>query len=194
MSERTIKFAPSVLGPVLQSASTELFPSLRRKEGAMATDDDTPDLARWAGGLPAFERLTDIFYRKVVLHPLLAPRFASMPRDHARHVAAFVHEVFSGAPSYSSAGGSHKHMIARHVGRQLSEPERRAWVDLLLTSADEAGLPSDPEFRASFVGYLEWGSRLALINSQGDEQPEEDAPMPRWGWTSPGGPYRRIAD
>ena len=27
-------------------------------------------------------------------------------------------------------------------------------------------MPDDPEFRSALVGYLEWGSRLAVINSQ----------------------------
>ena len=30
-------------------------------------------------------------------------------------------------------------------------------------------MPDDPEFRSAIVGYLEWGSRLAVINSASDE-------------------------
>jgi hypothetical protein len=29
-------------------------------------------------------------------------------------------------------------------------------------AADDAALPDDPEFRAAFMGYVEWGTRLAL--------------------------------
>ncbi|MET7402467.1 hypothetical protein ABZS66_54195 [Dactylosporangium sp. NPDC005572] len=49
-------------------------------------------------------------------------------------------------------------------------------------AADEVALPRDPEFRAAFVGYLEWGTRLAVLNSQPDADPVRDAPVPRWGW------------
>jgi hypothetical protein len=28
------------------------------------------------------------------------------------------------------------------------------------------GPPDDPEFRAAFAGYIEWGTRLAFANSQ----------------------------
>jgi hemoglobin len=35
----------------------------------------------------------------------------------------------------------------------------------MLETADEICLPSDPEFRAAFMGYLEWGTRLAVMNS-----------------------------
>src|ERR1043166_3725455 len=116
----------------------------------MAIEDDVPDLAPWAGGRPAIDRLMSAFYGKVKDHPLLAARFASMPADHAEHVAAFVFEVLSGEPSYSERGGTHASMIARHKGRRRQEAERRAWVDLMTRCADEAGLPQDPEFRASF--------------------------------------------
>jgi len=43
-------------------------------------------------------------------------------------------------------------------------------------------LPDDPEFRAAFAGYLEWGTRLARENSQPGADPVRDAPVPRWGW------------
>jgi len=60
----------------------------------------------------------------------------------------------------------------------------------LLQTADEIGLKSDPEFRSAFVGYIEWGTRLAVINSQLAENPMTDnEPMPKWGWGETGGPY-----
>ena len=49
-------------------------------------------------------------------------------------------------------------------------------------AADDAGLPDDPEFRAALVGYLEWGTRLALHNSEPDADVVRDAPVPQWGW------------
>ena len=48
--------------------------------------------------------------------------------------------------------------------------------------ADDAGLPSDPEFRAALVGYLEWGTRLAMHNSQPGADVVQQAPVPHWGW------------
>jgi truncated hemoglobin YjbI len=37
--------------------------------------EDVPTLAAWAGGLPAFEKLTESFYAKVPHHAILAPVF-----------------------------------------------------------------------------------------------------------------------
>ena len=64
-------------------------------------------------------------------------------------------------------------------------------MELLLLSADEIGMPDDPEFRSAFVGYIEWGSLLAVINSQpGVVPPPPDSPMPKWGWGEVKGPYQ----
>ncbi|TIT51665.1 MAG: globin, partial [Mesorhizobium sp.] len=42
-----------------------------------------------------------------------------------------------------------------------------------------------------FMGYVEWGSRLAKMNSNlGETCDPEAEPMPAWGWGVPGGPYR----
>jgi hemoglobin len=161
------------------------------RDDDMSDEETVPSLASWAGGPAAIRGLFERFYQRVANHELLAPIFASMDPKHAEHVAAFVAEVLGGPKDYSSAGGSHAGMITRHLGRKLTQEQRQAWMALLLDTADELGLPDDPEFRASLVGYLEWGSRLAVQNSQeGVEAPDSAAPMPSWTWSSPGGPYR----
>jgi hemoglobin len=43
-------------------------------------------------------------------------------------------------------------------------------------------LPDDPEFRAAFVSYLEWGTRLAVHNSAPGATPLHGAPVPKRGW------------
>jgi hemoglobin len=148
-----------------------------------------PTLFEWMGGAPALEQLVTTFYQRVPGDPLLGPVFAHMDPEHARHVAAFVGEVFGGPKAYSDEHGGHPNMIRRHLGRSLREPQRRRWLLLLLECADEVGLPDDPEFRSAFVAYLEWGTRLAVINSQPGAEVVEDAPMPVWGWGEVKGPY-----
>jgi hypothetical protein len=53
-------------------------------------------------------------------------------------------------------------MISQHIGKGLTEDKRARWVALILRSAQDAGLPADPEFRSAFSSYIEWGSRLAV--------------------------------
>jgi hypothetical protein len=89
----------------------------------------------------------------------------------------------SGNPeAYNNQRGGYPAMLGHHLGKGITEAQRRRWVSLLLDSLDAAELPDDPEFRAAFVGYVEWGTRLALGNSQPDAEPFEHAPVPRWGW------------
>ncbi len=154
------------------------------------TETPTPTLFDWAGGAPALEKLTDLFYKKVKADPLLGPIFIHMDAHHPRYVADFIGEVFGGPADYSKNREGHDHMIAQHLGRHLTEQMRRRWVEVLLDTADEAGLPDDPEFRSAFVGYIEWGTRLAVINSQPGVEPGPAGPMPKWGWGEVKGPYQ----
>ncbi len=154
------------------------------------SDSTPPSLYAWAGGAEAFQRLMARFYDQVHQDPILAPVFAHMDARHAAYVADFVAEVFGGPPAYSEAHGGHAQMISRHLGRNLTQEQRRRWVNLLLDCADEVKLPDDPEFRSAFVAYLEWGSRLAVLNSQPGATPAApDSPMPAWGWGEVKGPY-----
>jgi len=153
-------------------------------------NEPVPTLFEWAGGMPAVERLTICFYEKVRQDELLAPVFAQMSSQHPHFVAEFIGEVLGGPKAYTADRGGHPHMIARHLNRHLTEVQRRRWVNLLLDAADEVKLPNDPEFRSALVGYLEWGSRLAVMNSQPGGTAGADTPMPRWDWGPPGGPYR----
>jgi hemoglobin len=151
---------------------------------------EIPSLYEWMGGQASLERLLSLFYQRVAQDALLAPVFARMSAAHAEHVSAFLAEVFGGPQRYSQSLGGHPNMIRHHLGRALSEAQRKRWVDLLCECADALGVPGDPEFRSAFVAYLEWGSRLAVINSQPGAQVDAEQPMPRWGWGEVKGPYR----
>ncbi|GAC1438172.1 MAG: group II truncated hemoglobin [Solirubrobacteraceae bacterium] len=150
---------------------------------AMSERVPVPTIYEWAGGSAAFERLTEIFYRDHVPgDPLLGPIFAAMPAEHPHHVAVWLAEVFGGPDGYTREHGGYRNMLERHRGLALSEPQRARWLALIGLAADDAGLPEDPEFRSAFIAYLEWGTRLALANSQPGAEPPLRAPVPRWGW------------
>jgi truncated hemoglobin YjbI len=156
--------------------------------------DQEPTLFEWAGGLPALTRMTRIFYGKYVPEdPLLSSLFADMAPDHPERVAAWLGEVFGGPKGYSERYGGYERMVSRHLGRALSEEQRARWVELLCRSADDAGLPADPEWRAAFVAYLEWGSRIALENSQLGAHPPPHMPVPRWWWVCDATPGSRVS-
>ena len=151
-----------------------------------------PTLYKWVGGVERLEALFMTFYSRVPADPILGPVFANMAPEHFRTVAHFVGEVLGG-PALYSGDGTHGHatMVAKHLGRHLTNVQRKRWMTLLLDTADELNLPDDPEFRSSLVGYLEWGSRLATVNSASTENPiDTKTPMPQWGWGETKGPYQ----
>lgn len=157
--------------------------------------DAQPTIFEWAGGLPAFTRMTRIFYEKYVPQDeLLAPLFANMSTDHPQRVAKWLSEVFGGPHYYSEGYGGYPRMLSQHLGKCITEEMRARWVSLLQQSAKDAGLPNDAEFASVFRSYIEWGSRLAVENSQTNAKPPEHMPMPHWDWmTAAGRPGSRIS-
>jgi truncated hemoglobin YjbI len=135
--------------------------------------DADPTLFEWAGGLPALTRMTRLLYeRHVPADDLLAPVFAAMPPGYPQDEAAVMAGAFGG-PGPVVSGPAAPWFAAPRP--DLAEPQRARWVVLALRAADEAMLPTDPQFRAALTSYLEWSSRVAGT-----------APPP-WDW-GPAGP------
>jgi CDGSH-type Zn-finger protein/truncated hemoglobin YjbI/ferredoxin len=150
-------------------------------------------LFQWAGGFPALLRLTRRFYEvHVPSDALLSGLFSQMSPDHPQRVAAWLGQVFGGPPAYSERYGEYDRMISQHLDKALTPQQRARWVQLLCQSADEVGLPADAEFRAAFTAYLEWGSRIALENSQPGVHPPPHMPVPRWWWACNAYPWTRM--
>jgi hemoglobin len=145
--------------------------------------EETPTIYEWAGGRPAFRAWLERFYDLVEEDELLAPAFGGIvSRQHRDHVLDWWCEVMGGPPAYTEQRGGYEAMLAHHRDLAISAEQRLRFVTLLSVAADDAGLPADPEFRAALMGYAEWGTRLAVHNSQPGAEVAEHAPVPRWGW------------
>jgi hemoglobin len=145
--------------------------------------DTTPTIYEWAGGRDAFERWLNVFYDMVEGDDLIAPLFGgTVSREHRDHVTTWWAEVMGGPAEYTESLGGYEHMLAKHHNLAITPEMRIRFVTMLSRAADEAGLPSDPEFRAALIGYAEWGTRLAMHNSQPGADVVEHAPGPRGGW------------
>ena len=143
----------------------------------------TPTLYEWAGGQAVIRRLMDCFYDRVERDQLLSPYFpGGVSEEHRAHVSTWWSEVLGGPAGYTEDLGGYENMLAHHRGLAIAPEERHRFVSLLSLAADDAGLPDDPEFRSALVAYAEWGSRLAMHNSQPGAKVFEHAPVPRWGW------------
>ena len=142
-----------------------------------------PTIYEWAGGRDAFARWLDTFYDLVEEDDLLAPVFGGLvTREHRDHVTTWWSEVMGGPAEYTERHGGYENMLARHRGLGIAPQQRARFVSLMSLAADDAGLPDDPEFRSALLAYLEWGTRLAMHNSQPGAAVAPHAPVPRWGW------------
>jgi len=152
--------------------------------------DATPSLFEWAGGTDAFRRLLDAFYDRVERDELLSRFFpGGVSEEHRAHVTIWWVEVFGGPDDYTRTLGGYRRMLAHHRGLGITPEHRLRFATLMSLAADDADLPADPEFRSALMGYVEWGTRIALHNSRPGVTVVEDAPVPRWGWgVAP--PYR----
>jgi hypothetical protein len=142
----------------------------------------------WAGGTEAFSRLTRIFYGHVKTDPILAPVFAEMTPKHPRVGCAVV------GASIRRAGNLHAttRRVSAHA-RPAPGPDADRAAARPMGAADgrsrrRGGLPTDSEFRSAFVSYMEWGSRIALANSQLGAQRPPCMPVPHWDWGTAGPP------
>jgi hemoglobin len=145
--------------------------------------DATPTLYEWAGGAPAIDRLINAFYDRVENDDLISPFFpGGVSAEHRDHVVAWWSEVFGGPDRYTRELGGYENMLARHRGLGIAPEQRARFVSLMSLAADDAGLPEDPEFRSALLAYLEWGTRLAMHNSEPGADVAQHAPVPRWGW------------
>ena len=144
---------------------------------------ETPTIYEWGGGREAFERWLNVFYDLLEQDAELAALFGgSVSERHRDHVTTWWCEVMGGPADYTATLGGYEHMLDEHRELAITPELRLRFVTLLSRALDEADLPSDPEFRAAIMGYAEWGTRLALHNSQPGADVAAHAPVPRWGW------------
>ena len=142
---------------------------------------EAPTLYEWAGGRDAIERMIGCFYDRVERDDLLSPLFpGGVSVAHREHVTTWWCEVFGGPAGYTERLGGYPAMLGHHrdLGitaaisvRLADEPGRR-----------RRGPACRPGVPRRAVGYLEWGTRLAMHNSQPGADVVQQAPVPRWGW------------
>ena len=140
-------------------------------------------LYEWAGGQEAFDRMIDAFYDESSRTSCCSRSFtvgctssigAMWPHGGQRSSEDLLR--------YSEQLGGYERMLSKHRQLGITDEQRFRFASLMSLAADDAGMPNDPEFRSALVAYLEWGTRIALSNSQRDDDVIAHATVPRWGW------------
>jgi hemoglobin len=142
-----------------------------------------------AGGEAGLHRLEEAFYSSVLADPLLQPLFGAGRPEHVDHLTAFTAESFGGSDRFSRELGF-AHLIAVHRGLKISEEQRRRFVELYMAALDTAGMPTDEGFRDAVREHVEFGSRVALQNSNAatDDELHPLREVPRWTWAGDDAP------
>jgi hemoglobin len=140
-------------------------------------------LFEFAGGEEALRRLERIFYDSVLADPLLGPLFGEGKPTHVEHLTMFTVESLGGPDRFTRELGF-QHLIDVHRGLRIGEAQRQRFVELYLAALDKADMPIDPAFRQAFREHIEFGSQVAMQNSNAetDEQLHPLRAVPRWTW------------
>ncbi len=147
--------------------------------------DRTPgqSLYEHAGGEPGLRRLEQIFYDRVLRDTMLQPLFGAGRATHVEHLTMFTAETFGGSDRFTQEIGF-QHLIDTHRGLHITEVQRRRFVELYLAALDAAGMPADEPFRRAVREHIEFGSRVAMQNSNAttDDELHPLRSVPRWHW------------
>jgi hemoglobin len=142
-----------------------------------------PSLYEHAGGEEALHNLEELFYASVLSDPLLQPLFGAGQPQHVDHLTAFTAESFGGPDRFTKELGF-AHLIEVHRGLAITEEQRSRFVDLYLAALDAARMPRDEPFRDAVRSHLEFGSKVAMQNSNAttDDELHPLREVPLWTW------------
>jgi hemoglobin len=142
-----------------------------------------PSLYEAAGGEEGIHRLEEHFYTLVLADELLQPLFGAGRPEHVEHLTAFTAESFGGPDRFSRELGF-QHLIDVHRGLHIREEQRRRFVELYARALDDLGLGSDPDFVAAVLEHVEFGTQVAMQNSNAttDAELHPIREVPHWTW------------
>ena len=140
-----------------------------------------------AGGQAALHRLEDHFYSSVLHDPLLQPLFGAGKPDHVDHLTWFTAESFGGPDRFTRELGF-RHLIDVHRGLHITEEQRQRFVGLYLAALDAVGMPDDQPFREAVRSHVEFGTKVAMQNSNAATEDELHPlrEVPIWTWNGDG--------
>ncbi len=144
---------------------------------------ERPTLYEHAGGEEALHRLEQLFYDSVLRDPLLQPLFGEGQPQHVEHLTMFTAETFGGPDRFSRELGF-PHLIDVHRGLNITEEQGERFVALYLAAVDAAGLPDDAPFRTALREHVEFGTQVAMQNSNAttDAELHPLREVPHWTW------------
>ena len=129
-----------------------------------------------AGGMAGLHRLEDHFYSSVLADPLLQPLFGAGKPGHVDHLTWFTAESFGGPDRFTRELGFRD--------LKITGEQRQRFVEFYLPALDAVGMPDDKPFRDAVRAHVEFGSKVAMQNSNAATEDELHPlrQVPIWTW------------
>ena len=142
-----------------------------------------PSVYEYAGGTPAFLALAAAHHQRCLDDPVLEHPFShGGDPHHLEHLAAYWAEVFGGPAVYSANHGGHTFMLRLHAGQGMDDDLGERFLGCFVLAADDAGLPADPELRATLRAYMRWAVDEVMGYNTADAVVAESLRTPHWSW------------
>lgn len=143
-----------------------------------------PTLFEFAGGEAAFLALATAHHARCLADPELNHPFSHVGQhpQHVQRLAAYWAEVLGGPPAYSQECGAQSDVLRMHSRNGDMGDLGERFIRCFDLAADDAQLPTDPDFRAALHAYMCWAVADVLSYSAEDAVVAPGAAMPRWGW------------
>jgi hemoglobin len=137
-----------------------------------------------AGGEAGLREVVEIFYASIFEDPVLQPVFGHPVPTHVDHLTAFLAEVFGGPTRYTDELGGFEAIIAVHRGKRITPQQRARFIELFMDAVDRAGVGEDPQLREAIGSCIEFGTEVAMVNSNAtsDAELHPQREMPAWHW------------
>jgi len=144
---------------------------------------DRPSVFEAAGGGHAFLALAAAHHQRCLDDPVLNHPFSHGGHpDHIPRLAGYWGEVFGGPPAYTQVSDGHSGMLELHSGQGMEDDLGERFLACFIAAADDAGLPQDPELRATLAAYMRWAVDDVMSYDPPDSVVAPGLPMPQWSW------------
>jgi hemoglobin len=150
----------------------------------MAVHSGEQSIYDYAGGEEGIRKIVEIFYASIFEDPVLLPVFKHPVATHVDHLTAFLSEEFGGPARYTGELGGFDRIVTVHRHLQITEEQRQRFVDLFVAAVEKAGFFGDRRFVATMRSAVEFGSKVALVNSNAKSDAElyPLKSIPHWQW------------
>jgi hemoglobin len=138
------------------------------------------------GGRDALVALAHAWHRRCIADPIVSHAFShGYHPQHTERLAAYWADALGGPCEYSQLMGNESAVVRLHSGHgDHHEMDERAQV-CFAQALDDAGIPADPELRASLKAYFRWATAAMAEYPESADHVPSGLPLRRWSWGGP---------